>query len=77
MHIPMPVSCALQEWKSRDKTRYPALALADASARCPEHAISVVGNSDKELFARIDALTKNRNNVIAFLDENIALCGGG
>lgn len=49
------------------------IGLGGCISRCPMHAISLPGNSDEELYARIDGCIRNGEpRIIAFLDENIA-----
>jgi heterodisulfide reductase subunit A len=48
------------------------IGLGGCILRCPEHAISLPGCSDAELYARIDGMLVDGPRVIAFLDENIA-----
>src|SRR5271157_650170 len=48
------------------------IGLGGCILRCPEHAISLPGSSDSELYARIDGMLKGEPKMIAFLDENIA-----
>jgi heterodisulfide reductase subunit A len=48
------------------------IGLGGCILRCPEHAISLPGNSDVEIYARIDGMLGGRPKIIAFLDENIA-----
>lgn len=49
------------------------IGLGGCISRCPEHAISLLGSSDEEIYARIDGmLGGERGKVIAFLDEGIA-----
>jgi heterodisulfide reductase subunit A1 len=47
--------------------------LGECIAVCPEHAITLPGSSDEEIYARIDGcLAPGGSKVIAFLDEKIA-----
>ena len=48
------------------------IGLGGCILRCPEHAISLPGCSDEELYARIDGMLGGKPRIIAFLDENIA-----
>ena len=48
------------------------IGLGGCILRCPEHAISLPGSSDEELYARIDGMLGGGPRIIAFLDENIA-----
>jgi heterodisulfide reductase subunit A-like polyferredoxin/coenzyme F420-reducing hydrogenase delta subunit len=48
------------------------IGLGGCILRCPEHAISLPGCSDDELFARIDGMLRGGPVILAFLDENIA-----
>ncbi len=48
------------------------IGLGGCILRCPEHAISLPGSSDAELYARIDGMLNGEPKMIAFLDENIA-----
>lgn len=48
------------------------IGLGGCILRCPEHAISLLGCSDAELYARIDGMLGDGPRVIAFLDEDIA-----
>jgi heterodisulfide reductase subunit A len=48
------------------------IGLGGCILRCPEHAISLPGCSDDELYARMDGMLRGGPVILAFLDENIA-----
>lgn len=49
------------------------IGLGGCISRCPAHAISLTGNTDDEVYARIDGcMGPGESRIIAFLDESIA-----